>query len=58
MTQLALCLGKHSRISSLMTEIFNNSMPQPRYCFLWDVEKVMGFLNSLDSERIELKMLT
>ena len=30
-------------------------MPQSRYCFIWDVEKV---LNSLDSERIELKMLT
>ena len=33
-------------------------MPQPRYCFIWDVEKVLGVLNSLDSERIELKMLT
>ena len=33
-------------------------MPQLRYCFVWDVEKVLGFLNSLDSERTELKQLT
>ena len=46
--------GKHPRISSLISS-FNNRMPQSRYCFIWDVEKV---LNSLDSERIELKMLT
>ena len=30
-------------------------MLQSKYCFIWDVEKV---LNSLDSERKELKMLT
>ena len=51
-------VGKHPRITNLITGIFNNRMPQPRYCFIWDVEKVVCFLNSLDSERIELKKLT
>ena len=44
--------------SSLITWIFNNRMSQPRYFFIWDVIKILGFLNSLDSERIQLKMLT
>ena len=51
-------VGKHPRISSLLTGIFNNRTPQPRYFFMLDVEKVLGFLNSLDSERIKYKMLT
>ena len=48
---------KHPCVSSLITGTFNIRMPQPRYCFIWDVEKVLGFLNSLDSETIELKIL-
>ena len=32
-------------------------MPQPRFSFVWYVEKWLGFLNSLDSERIEQKLL-
>ena len=43
---------------TLITRIFISRMPQPRYCFTWDVEKVLGFLFLLDSEKIELKMLT
>ena len=35
----------------------NNRMPQPRFCFEWNGEKVMRFLNSLDSKKIELKIL-
>lgn len=49
---------KQSHISVLITGLFNNRMPQPKQCFIWDVGKVLSFLNSLDSERIEFKMLT
>ena len=33
-------------------------MSHTRYCFIWDIETVLGFLYSLDSEKIELKILT
>ena len=51
-------VGKHPRVNSLMTGIFNNKFSQPKYCFIWDVQKVLSFLNSLDSDKLELKMLT
>ena len=51
-------LGKHPRISNLITGIFDNRMLQRRHCFMWDVDKVIVFLNSLNSDRIELKILT
>ena len=41
-----------------MTGIFNNRLPQPRYTFTWDVETVINFLDTLDSNTIELKLLT
>ena len=47
-------VGKHAPISSLTI----NRVPQPRYSYRWGVEKVLTLLNSLDSERIGLKMLT
>ena len=47
-------VGNHSYIRCF----FNNRMLQSRYCFTLDVEKVLSFLNSLDSERTELKILT
>ena len=30
---------EHPRMSGLMTRIFNNGIPQNRYCFIWDIEK-------------------
>ena len=47
-------VGKHAPFSSLTI----NRVPQPRYSYRWGVEKVLNLLNSLDSERIGLKMLT
>ena len=41
-----------------MTGIFNNRLPQPRYTFTWDVGTVINFLDTLDSNTIELKLLT
>ena len=32
-------VGKHPRANDLMTKIFNNRIPQPKYCLLWDFEK-------------------
>ena len=51
-------VGKHPRISSILTGIFNNRMPQPKYCFVWDVEVVLKYLDSLHTDKLELKMLT
>jgi len=32
-------VGEHQRVSSLMTGIFHNRPPLPRYSFIWDVEQ-------------------
>ena len=32
--------------------------PRPRYCLIWNIEKVIIFLDTLDSNKIELKLLT
>ena len=53
-----ISFDKHRRVSDLMTEVFNNRMPQLRYCFICDVEKVINFLDTLNSERLEQKFLT
>jgi len=34
-------------VSALLTGVFNNRMPQPKYTFIWDVEKVVRFLSNL-----------
>ena len=41
-----------------MIGISNNRLPQPSYTFLWDVEIVIIFLDTLGSNKIELKLLT
>lgn len=43
------------RVSGIITDIFDTIMPQPRYCFIRDVNKVTDFPDSLNSERSELK---
>ena len=53
-----ISIDKHRRVSDLMTEVFNNRMQQLRYCFICDVEKVINFLDTLNSERLERKFLT
>lgn len=51
----SLFVDTHPYVSKLMTGTFNNWMPQPQF---WNVEKVLNFLGSLDSEKLELKMVT
>ena len=41
-----------------MIRISNNRLPQPSYTSIWDVEIVINFLDTLDSDKIELKLLT
>ena len=51
-------VGQHPHVTSLMTGIFNNRLPKPRYTFIWDVETVEKYLDTLDSNNLELKLLT
>ena len=37
---------KHSRVSDLLTGIFNKNLPQPNFVFICDVKKVIDFLSS------------
>ena len=36
--------GKHPRICSLVSGVFNLRPPKPRYMFVWDVKQVLDFL--------------
>ena len=40
-------VGKHPRVSGLMTSIFNKRSPLPKYNFIWDVEEVLNYIKSL-----------
>ena len=52
-------VGQHPRVSSLMTGIFNQRPPQPRYSFVWDVEQVFSYLHNLpDNEQLSDRLLT
>lgn len=52
-------VGKHPKVSALMTGIFNANPPKPRYSFIWDVEKVLSLLNSFPTDTsINDKMLS
>ena len=37
-------LGEHPQVSSLITGVFNNRPPQPKYSFIWDVQFVLVYL--------------
>ena len=52
-------VGKHPRVCSLMTGVFNRKPPKPRYTFVWDVSKVLSYLNSLPpNDSLSVKDLT
>ena len=54
-----VAVGKHPRVSALITGVYNNRMPQPRYTFIWDVEIVLQYLSNLHSEKgLSDKLLT
>ena len=40
-------VGKHPRVSSLITEIFNKRPPSTKYTFVWDVEVVLKYIKQL-----------
>ena len=39
-------VGEHPRICSLVVGAFNSRPPQPRYCFIWNVQTVIDFIKS------------
>ena len=53
-------VGQSALFCSHLTGIFNNRLPQPRCTFIWDVEKVLNYLNSFlplkDLSKTELTM--
>ena len=40
--------GEHPSICSLVAGVFNSRPPQPRYCYIWNVQTV---IDSIKSER-------
>ena len=54
-----VAIGKHPRVSALITGVYNNRMPKPRYTLIWDVEIVLQYLSNLHSEKgLSDKLLT
>ena len=53
-------VGEHPEISSLVTGIFNERPPQPRYTFIWDVQTVINYIqeNMADNSCLSDKDLT
>jgi len=39
-------VGEHPDVSLLVTGVFNKRPPQPRYNFIWDVQKVIDYIKS------------
>ena len=40
-------IGQHQRVCTLMTGIFNNPPPKPRYICVWDIDAVLNYLSKL-----------
>ena len=55
-----LPLGKHPRICSLVSGVFNLRTLKPRYMFAWNVKQVLGFLKQTfgDNDQLWNKELT
>ena len=53
----SFAVRKHPHAINLMIGIFNKKLPKPRYTFIWDVETITSFLDTLNSNKIELKKL-
>ena len=51
-------VGEHPLISTIIKGAGILRPPQPRYCIIWDVEDVLDFLRSQDTETIGLPLLT
>ena len=53
-----LPVGKHPRICSLVSGIFNLRPPKPRYMFVWDFKQVLDFLKEKFGDNDELSNKT
>ena len=52
-------IGQHPRVCTLMTGIFNNRPPKPRYTFVWDIETVLNYLSELpDNLSLSIRVLS
>ena len=55
-------VGKHPRVSELMSGISNKRPPKPRYSFTWDVERVLSVFRSwpetLTAKQLSVKTVT
>ena len=52
-------VGNHSRVSALMSGIFNKRPPQPKHPFIWDVVTVLDILRKLPgNDLLSDKLLT
>ena len=57
MNQCRDSVGKHPKVCNTMTGIYNKK--PPRYCFAWDIEAVLRYLNSLPTNKLlSTKLLT
>ena len=53
-----LPVGKHPRICSLVSGVFNLRPPKPRYMFVWDFKQVLDFLKEKFGDNDELSNKT
>ena len=53
-------VGQHPDVCALVSEIFNNRLPQPRYMFVWSVQSVINYINTKwkNNENLSGKYLT
>ena len=52
-------VGQHPLVCSALKGVFNLRPPQPKYVFIWDVEVVLKFMNTLpENEMLTQKLLT
>jgi len=40
-------VGQHQQVCALMTGIFNEKPPKPKYVYIWDVEQALTYIKSL-----------
>ena len=54
-----VAVGSHPEVTLLMKGVGNNRPPTPRYCVVWDVDKVLALFKRLDSDQnLDLALLT
>ena len=51
-------LSDHPLIQRLLKGIYHNRPPRPRYAFIWDSDKVINYLSTLQNEDLDFNMLS